>query len=76
MMLRFQGFAMTTREVVYMLWFNFILDLNFISFCLKLIIILYHSPKTRKIKFKTRIKLNYNIFFVLHIMSFHLHITC
>ena len=43
-------------------------DLNFISFCFKLIIILYHSPKTRKTKFKTRIKLNYNIFFVLHII--------
>ena len=34
-----------------MLWFNFIL-------CFKLIIIHYHTPKQRKIKYKPRIKLN------------------
>ena len=44
-----------------MLWFNFILGLNFISLCFKLIIIDYHTPKQRKIKFKPRIKLNHNI---------------
>ena len=31
-----------------MLWFNFILGLNFIFLCFKLIIIYYHSPKQRK----------------------------
>ena len=43
-----------------MLWFNFILGLNFIFLCFKLIIIHYHTPKQRKIKFKPRIKLNHN----------------
>ena len=45
-----------------MLWFNFILGLNFILFCFKLIIIHYHTQKQRKIKFKPRIKLNHNIY--------------
>ena len=40
-----------------MLWFNFIL-------CFKLIIIHYHTPKQRKIKYKPRIKLNLNIYMV------------
>ena len=52
---------------MYMLWFNFILGLNFIFFCFKLIIIHYHTQKQRKIKFKPRIKLNHNIY----IGSFH-----
>ena len=43
-----------------MLWFNFILGLNFILLCFKLIIIHYHTPKRRKIQFKLRIKLNHN----------------
>ena len=42
-----------------MLWFNFILGLPFIFLCFKLIIIHYHTPKQRKIKFKPRIKLNH-----------------
>ena len=41
---------------VYMLWFNFILGLNFISICFKLIIIHYQTPKQRELKFKPRIK--------------------
>ena len=41
------------------LWFNFILGLNFISFFFKLIIIHYHTPKQKEIKFKPRIKLNH-----------------
>ena len=41
-----------------MLWLNFIHDLNFFL-CSKLIID-YHTPKQRKIKFKPRIKLNHN----------------
>ena len=44
-----------------MLWFNFILGLKFNFFCFKLIIIYYHSPKQKEIKFKPRIKLNHNI---------------
>ena len=47
---------------MYMLWFNFILGLNFIFLCFKLIIIHYHSQKQRQIKFKPRIKLNHNIY--------------
>ena len=35
--------------VTYMLWFNFILGLNFNFLCLKLITIHYHTPKQRKI---------------------------
>ena len=42
-----------------MLWFNFVLGLNFISF---VSIIHYHTPNPRKIKFKARIKLNHNIY--------------
>ena len=36
---------------------------NFISLCCKLIIIHYHTPKQREIKFKPRIKLNHNIIY-------------
>ena len=46
----------------HMLWFNFILGLNFIFLCFKFIIIHYHTQKQRKTKFKPRIKLNYNIY--------------
>ena len=49
------------QRSLYMLWFNFILGVNFISFCFKLIITHYHTQKQREIKFKTRIKLNHNI---------------
>ena len=45
-----------------MLWFNFILSLNFIFHCFKLIIIYYHAQKQREIKFEPRIKLNHNIY--------------
>ena len=47
-----------------MLWFNFILGLNFIFLCFKLIIIYKHAQKQRKIKIKLRIKLNHNIYSV------------
>ena len=47
---------------MYMLWFKIILGLNFISLCFKLIIIHYHTPKQREMKFKPRIKLNHNIY--------------
>ena len=43
-----------------MLWFNFILGLNFIFFCFKLIIKYYHTQKQKKIEFKPRIELNHN----------------
>ena len=43
-----------------MLWFDYILGLNFISLCFKLIIIHYHTQQ-REIKFILRIKLNHNI---------------
>ena len=46
----------------YMLWFSFILGLNFISFCFKLVIIHYRTRKQREIKFEPSIKLNHNIF--------------
>ena len=45
-----------------MLWFNFILGLNFIFHCFKLIIIHYHIQTQREIKFKPRTKLNHNIY--------------
>ena len=48
----------------YLLCFNFILGSNFISLCFKLIIIHYHTPKQREIKFERRIKLNHNISFI------------
>ena len=49
-------------DILYMLWFSFILGLHFIFLCFKLIIIHYHTPKQRKIKFKPRMKLNHNIY--------------
>ena len=48
-----------------MLWFNFILGLIFICHCFKLIIMHYHTPKQREIKFKPRIKLNHNMYITL-----------
>ena len=41
----------------YMLWFSFVLGLNFIFRCFKLIIIYYHTQKQKEIKFKPRTKL-------------------
>ena len=52
-----------------MLWFNFILGLNFIFFCFELIIIHYHTQKQKKIKFKPRRKLlNHNIYSIYTIL--------
>ena len=48
------------KKVMDMLWFKFILGLNFISLCFKLIIIYYLTPKQKDIKFKPRIKLKNN----------------
>ena len=47
--------------LIYLLWFNFVLGLNFIFFCFKLIILHYHTYCQRKIKFKPRTKLDHNI---------------
>ena len=61
----YMKFKIFTISIIYanivmdMLWFNFILGLNFIFLCLKLIIY-YHAPKQRKLKFKPRIKLKNN----------------
>ena len=54
---------------LHMLWLKFILGLNFISLCFKLIIIHFHTPKQREIKFKPRIKLNHNIY--MHCLTTH-----
>ena len=48
-----------------MLWFKFVLGLNLISFCPKLIIIHYHTPKQKKIKFKQGIKLNHHSYIIM-----------
>ena len=45
---------------MHMLWFNFILGLNFLFCCFKIIIIHYHTQKQKIVKFKARIKLNHN----------------
>ena len=42
-----------------MLWFNFILDLNFIFLCFKHIVIHNHTHRTKENK---RIKLNHKIY--------------
>ena len=49
-----------------MLWFNFILGINFIFLCFKLIIILYRTQKQRKIQMSTKDKSELqNIYFIL-----------
>ena len=52
-----------------MLWFNFILALNFLFSCFKLIIMLLSyitiPEKQKKIKFEPRIKLNHNRYILL-----------
>ena len=45
-----------------MLWFNFILGLSFSFFSLKIIILYYHTGI--KTKFKLRIKLNHNKYYL------------
>ena len=44
-----------------MLWFNFILGLNFISLCFGVWYCMVMNLKQREMKIKPRIKLNYNI---------------
>ena len=56
-------------DQIYMLWFNFILGLIFISLCFKLIIIYYHAQKQREIKIKPWIKLNHNIYIMTGIFN-------
>ena len=50
-----------------MLWFNFILGLNFIFLCFKLIIMHYLTQKQWKIKFKPRMKLNHNTYHIKYL---------
>ena len=60
-----------------MLWFNFILGLNFIFLCFKLIIIIhYHTTKQGKIKFKPRMKLNHNMYIILRYVAVSLYMIC
>jgi len=56
----FSEFFTVCRGKLQLLWFNFILGLNFIFHFFKLIIIHYHTPKQREIKFKPRTKLKHN----------------
>ena len=59
-------------NLLYMLWFNFSLGVNFIFLLIvfnKLNIIhvhYYHTTKQRKMKFTPRIKLNHNIYNIVH----------
>lgn len=49
-----------------MLWFNFILGINFIFPCFKLIIILFRTQKQRKIQMSTKDKSELqDIYFIL-----------
>ena len=49
-----------------MLWFNFILGINFIFLCFKLIITLYRTQKQRKIQMSTKDKSELqDIYFIL-----------
>ena len=49
--------------IIFMLWLNFIIGLNFTFFCFKLINIHYHTQKQRKIKFKPRTKSYHNLYY-------------
>ena len=53
---------MPEKHVPYMLWFNFIPGLNFISLCFGVWQCMIMSFKNRQIKFKPGIKLNHNIY--------------
>ena len=64
----FQDFCCSVRSpkrsaTMYVLWFNFILGLNFIFFCFWVWLCMIMSLKQKKIKFKPRIKLNHNLCF-------------
>ena len=49
-----------------MLWFNFILGINFIFLCFKLIIILYRTQNQRKIQMSAKDKSELqDIYFIL-----------
>ena len=49
-------------DLMYMLWFNFILSSNFIFLCFKLKVIHYQTREQREITFKPRKKLNHNTY--------------
>ena len=52
-----------------MLWFNFILGLNFIFLCFGVWLCILMSLKSKKIKFKPRVELNPNIYVVVSFLS-------
>ena len=57
---------LSLNQGIGMLWFNFILDLNFIFLYFKLIIVHYQTQKQRKMKFKQKIKLNHITYKIFH----------
>ena len=64
----FQDFCCSVRPpkrsaTMYVLWFNFILGLNFLFFCFWVWLCMIMSLKQKKIKFKPRIKLNHKLCF-------------
>ena len=60
----YQNFCCSVRSPkLYVLWFNFILGLNFIFFCFWVWLCMIMSLKEKKRKFKPRIKLNHNLCF-------------
>ena len=70
----FQDFSCSMRSpkrsaTMYVLWFNFILGLNFIFFCFCVWLCMIMSLKQKKIKFKPRIKLNHNLCFCTAIVG-------
>ena len=60
----------------YMLWFKFILGLNFIFFCFKVIIIHYHTQKQKKIKFKPRTTTTYTMLVPSASKQLHFNQVC
>ena len=59
--LQFSGYGtLVLYGGYFVVQFYFILGLNFISLCFKLIIIHYHILKQREINFLTRIKLHHS----------------
>ena len=60
--IRHHSMVFAVDLLIYYFYFNFVLGLNFIFLCFKLIIIYYHTPNKGIIKFKPRMKLNHNTY--------------
>ena len=58
-----KSWSFCKKGIMYVLWFNFILGVNYISLCLKLIIIHYHTQQQTEKKIKPSIKLDHNIYY-------------